>query len=68
MARDKGDGHLCDFFKSVHLGEQVEGTKAIGDLITKIRRAGDGLGLHMKATPGVHNCAPRGWTSPSVAM
>merc|ERR1712189_59501 len=27
--------------------EQVEGIKAIGDLITKMKRAGDGLGLHL---------------------
>merc|ERR1712210_218544 len=44
---DKGDGHLCDFLESEYLGEQVEGIKAIGDLITKMKRAGDGLGLHL---------------------
>merc|ERR1711909_153064 len=38
----KGDAHLCEF-----LGEQVEGIKELGDLITKIKRAGDGLGLHI---------------------
>merc|ERR1719233_736550 len=47
VARDKGDGHLCDFLESEYLGEQVEGIKAIGDLITKMKRAGDGLGLHL---------------------
>merc|ERR1712029_990666 len=47
VAGDKGDGHLCDFLESEYLGEQVEGIKAIGDLITKIKRAGDGLGLHL---------------------
>merc|ERR1711910_276525 len=46
-AGDKGDGHLCDFLESEYLGEQVEGIKAIGDLITKMKRAGDGLGLHL---------------------
>ena len=43
----KGDAHLCDFLEGGFLGEQVEGIKQIGDLITKIRRAGDGYGLHM---------------------
>merc|ERR1712181_55632 len=47
VAGDKGDGHLCDFLESEYLGEQVEGIKAIGDLITKMKRAGDGLGLHL---------------------
>merc|ERR1712055_190460 len=43
----KGDAHLCDFIEAEFLGEQVEGIKAIGDMITKIKRAGDGLGLHI---------------------
>merc|ERR1711971_13481 len=47
VAGDKGDGHLCDFLESEYLGEQVEGIKAIGDLITKMKRAVDGLGLHL---------------------
>merc|ERR1711971_1047847 len=47
VAGDKGDEHLCDFLESEYLGEQVEGIKAIGDLITKMKRAGDGLGLHL---------------------
>merc|ERR1711974_589036 len=47
VAGDKGDGHLCDFLESEYLGEQVEGIRSIGDLITKIKRAGDGLGLHL---------------------
>merc|ERR1711915_547870 len=42
-----GDAHLCDFLEAEYLGEQVEGIKHIGDLITKIKRAGDGLGLHI---------------------
>merc|ERR1712243_391543 len=46
VAGDKGDGHLCDFLESEYLNEQVEGIKAI-DLITKMKRAGDGLGLHL---------------------
>merc|ERR1711928_259769 len=61
VAGDKGDGHLCDFLESEYLGEQVEGIKAIGDLITKMKswrrtrpavdRQGDGIlnfGNHTK--------------------
>merc|ERR1711917_94159 len=44
----KGDAHLCDFLEAEFLGEQVDGIKEIGDMITKIKRAGDGLGLHIK--------------------
>merc|ERR1712179_847743 len=40
----KGDAHLCDFLEAEFLGEQVDGIKEIGDMITKIKRAGDGLG------------------------
>merc|ERR1712062_481601 len=47
VAGDKGDGHLCDFLESEYLTEQVEGIKAVGDLITKMKRAGDGLGLYL---------------------
>merc|ERR1712186_28053 len=39
--------NLCDFLESEYLTEQVEGIKAVGDLITKMKRAGDGLGLHI---------------------
>merc|ERR1711863_34177 len=47
VAGDKGDGHLCDFLESEYLAEQVEGIRAIGDLIVKMKRAGDGLGLYL---------------------
>merc|ERR1711997_839962 len=47
VAGDKGDGHPCDFLESEYLAEQVEGIKAIGDLIVKMKRAGDGLGLYL---------------------
>merc|ERR1711973_365477 len=46
-AGDKGDAHLCDFLEGNYLNEQVDGIKEIGDMITKIKRAGDGLGLHI---------------------
>merc|ERR1711872_1142174 len=42
-----GDAHLCDFFEAEYLSEQVDGIKEIGDMITKIKRAEDGLGLHI---------------------
>merc|ERR1712105_256797 len=44
---DKGDAHLCDYPEAESLTEQVDGIKEIGDMITKIKRAGDGLGLHI---------------------
>jgi len=46
-AGEKGDAHLQDFLESNYLDEQVEGIKEIGDFITKIKRAGDGLGTHI---------------------
>ena len=45
VASDLGDAHLCDFLESQYLSEQVDAIKEIGDLVTKIKRAGDGLGL-----------------------
>merc|ERR1712080_205106 len=47
VSDSKGDAHLCDFLEAEYLGEQVEGIKNIGDWIVKIKRAGDGLGLHL---------------------
>merc|ERR1711915_759492 len=46
-SENKGDAHLCDFLEAEYLAEQVEAIKEIGDMITKIKRAGDGLGLHI---------------------
>ncbi len=42
-----GDPHLCDFLETHYLGEQVEAAKELSDLITKMTRAGDALGLHI---------------------
>merc|ERR1712142_423485 len=39
LADSKADGNMTDF-----LEEQVEGIKAIGDLVSRIARAGPGLG------------------------
>jgi len=47
VSSDHGDAHLCDFLESEYLTEQVDGIKEIGDLVTKIKRAGEGLGLHI---------------------
>lgn len=43
----KEDAHLGDYIPSEFLDEQVEGIKAIGDMITQMKRVGDGLGLHI---------------------
>ena len=41
------DAQFTDFLEGEFLKEQVEAIKEIGDLITKMKRAGDGLGLHI---------------------
>lgn len=46
-AGNHNDPHLCDHLEEHFLGEQVESMKKLGDLITKMKRAGDGLGLHI---------------------
>jgi len=38
------DAHFADFLESEFLDEQVEAIKQYGDLITKCKRAGPGLG------------------------
>jgi len=43
LAGSKDDGNLTDFLEGF-LEEQVEGIKAVGDLVTRIARAGSGLG------------------------
>merc|ERR1719288_373443 len=46
-ADEHGDAQLTDFLEGEYLKEQVEAQKEIGDLITKMKRAGDGVGLHI---------------------
>jgi len=46
-ADGNGDAQFTDFIEGNFLEEQVEAIKEIGDLITKMKRAGDGLGLHI---------------------
>lgn len=38
------DPHLCDFIESKFLTEQVDGIKALADLITQIERCEEDLG------------------------
>merc|ERR1712158_105303 len=47
VADSHGDAQLTDFIEGEYLKEQVEAQKEIGDLITKMERAGDALGLHI---------------------
>lgn len=47
VASKHDDAQLTDFLEGEYLKEQVEAQKEIGDLITKMKRAGDGLGLHI---------------------
>merc|ERR1711955_149606 len=46
-AGDHGDGQMTDFLEGEFLKEQVEAIKEIADLVTKMKRAGDGVGLHI---------------------
>merc|ERR1712033_157091 len=47
VADGHGDAQMTDFIEGTFLNEQVEAMKEIGDLITQMRKAGDGLGLHI---------------------
>jgi len=46
-ASEHDDSQLTDFLEGEFLKEQVEAIKEVGDLITKMKRAGPGLGLHV---------------------
>lgn len=46
-ATAQGDAQMTDFLEGEYLKEQVEAQKEIGDLITKMKRAGDFVGLHI---------------------
>ena len=45
LAGEKGDGHLSIFLEEHFLEEQVDSIKEIGDLVTRLEMAGDGLGV-----------------------
>lgn len=48
LASEKNDPHLTDFLEGEFLDEQVESIKKLGDLITKLKRAGpEGLGEYL---------------------
>jgi ferritin heavy chain len=47
LANEHGDAHLADFLEEHFLDEQVEAIKELGDLITKAKRAGPGLGEYL---------------------
>merc|ERR1711970_657652 len=42
-----GDAHLCDFLEANFLDEQVDAIKEISGWISKLKRAGPGLGYHI---------------------
>merc|ERR1711962_13709 len=47
VAAGHEDAQMTDFIEGTFLKEQVEAIKEIGDLITQMKKAGDGLGLHI---------------------
>ena len=47
VADTANDYQMSDFLEGEYLKEQVESMKEIGDLLTKIRRAGNAVGLHI---------------------
>jgi len=47
VASTHNDAQFTDFIEGEFLKEQVEAIKEIVDLVTKMKRAGDGLGLHI---------------------
>merc|ERR1739848_79351 len=47
IASDHNDASFTDFLEGEFLKEQVEASKEISDLLTRMKRAGEGLGLHM---------------------
>jgi ferritin heavy chain len=47
IASKHNDAQMTDFLEGTFLKEQVEAIKHLGDLITKMKRAGDGIGVHI---------------------
>jgi len=47
VADKHADPQLTDFLEGNYLEEQVEAIKELGDMITKLKRAGDGLGEYL---------------------
>lgn len=46
-AENKGDVHCCDFIESTFLTDQVDSAKQLSNLITQLKRCGDGVGLYL---------------------
>jgi len=47
LATQNADSHLTNFLESKFLEEQVESIKHIGEIITKLKNAGPGLGEYL---------------------
>ncbi|TRY78398.1 hypothetical protein TCAL_08982 [Tigriopus californicus] len=47
MATSQGDPQLPFFLEGAFLKDQVKTAKKLGDMITKVKRAGEGVGLHI---------------------
>ena len=47
VATEKKDFHLVDFIQKEFLVKKVNIIKEIGDCLTKMKRVGDGLGIHI---------------------
>jgi len=47
VATSHNDANLTDFLEGEYLEEQVEAIKELGDMITKLKRAGPGLGEYL---------------------
>jgi len=46
-ATENTDPQLCDFLETEYLKEQVEAIKKLADLITNLKRVGEGLGVYL---------------------
>jgi len=47
VASENNDPHLADFLEEHFLDEQVEAIKKLADLITRLKLAGEGLGVYL---------------------
>ncbi|RNA26745.1 ferritin [Brachionus plicatilis] len=47
IASENNDAHLADFLESEYLEEQVHAIKELGEMISKLKRAGNGLGEYL---------------------
>ncbi|KAL5278057.1 Fer3HCH family protein [Megaselia abdita] len=47
VACKENDSNFCDFLEAEFLQEQVDGIKELADLLTSLKRCGDGLGVYI---------------------